>query len=362
MMKFIDDFRNAKLAKPLVTKLHEVVKKPMTVMEVCGTHTMSIFRNGIRDLLPDGLRLVSGPGCPVCVTPQGYLDEALRLAQRNDVIITTFGDMLRVPGTKSSLLKEQANGHDIRIVYAPLDAVDIAATHPDKHVVFLGVGFETTAPIVALTILEAARRGVANYSVFSAHKTVPPAMAALAADPELKVEGFLCPGHVSAVIGTEPYQFLADKYGVPAVIAGFESLDILQGMLTLAELVQARQPKVVNNYTRVVMPKGNVKALETMYQVFHPGPSAWRGIGVIPDSGLQICAEYAAFDTRKIFDIQAIDTEIPSGCSCGEILKGKKIPPDCKLYKTVCTPENPVGSCMVSTEGTCAAYFKYGLD
>lgn len=359
-MKFINEFRNAELTKPLVAKLHETVKAPMTVMEVCGTHTMSIFHNGIRDLLPEDFRLVSGPGCPVCVTPQGYLDQALALAQRDDVIITTFGDMLRVPGTRSSLLKEQAKGRNIRMVYAPLDAVEIAVANPDKHVVFLGVGFETTAPVVALTVLEAARRKLGNYSVFSAHKTVPPAMEALVADPELKVEGFLCPGHVSTVIGSEPYRFLADRYNVPAVIAGFEAVDILQGLLTLAELVQGRQAAVVNNYTRVVTREGNQKAIEIMYQVFMPGPSAWRGIGIIPESGLQIRLEYAAFDTRKVFGIDEIDTEVPSGCSCGEILKGKKIPLDCKLYKTVCTPENPMGSCMVSTEGTCAAYYKYG--
>lgn len=359
MMKYIDDFRNGELAKALADKLKSTVKRPMTVMEVCGTHTMSIFRNGIRELLPEGFRLVSGPGCPVCVTPQGYLDEAFKLAQRKDIIIATFGDMLRVPGTKSSLMQEKAQGGDVRIIYAPLDAVELAENNFNKQIVFLGVGFETTAPVVALTILEASRRGLSNYSVFSAHKTVPSAMAVLVSDPELEIEGFLCPGHVSTVIGAQAYDFLAKDHGIPAVIAGFESVDVLQGLLNLAELIQSGRAEVINSYTRIVTTQGNQKALEIMNQVFMAGPSTWRGIGVIPESGLQIRPEYEAFDTHKLFNIQPADLEIPNGCSCGEILKGKLTPLECKLYSTVCTPETPMGACMVSTEGTCAAYYKY---
>jgi hydrogenase expression/formation protein HypD len=362
MMKLIKEFRDPSVAKVLVHRLQETVTNPLTIMEVCGTHTMSIFRNGIRDVLPKKFRLVSGPGCPVCVTPQGYIDETIKLAQRPDVIITTFGDMIRVPGTKTSLLEEKAAGNDIRIVYSPMDAVEIAAANPQKHVVFLGVGFETTAPVVALTILEAAQREVKNYSVFSAHKVMPPAMEALVNDKELKIDGFLCPGHVSAVIGSAPYGFLADDYGIPAVVAGFEAIDILQGFLTLAELVQNQTPAVVNNYTRVVSSEGNRNALAVIDRVFLSGSSQWRGIGNILESGLAIRPEFSQWDTRQIFGIETIDREIPTGCSCGEILKGKKTPLDCPLYKKICTPENPIGSCMVSNEGTCAAYYKYRID
>jgi len=361
-MRFVDEFRDPAVAKQLVAKLHHTVTQPLTVMEICGTHTMAIFRYGIRGLLPAGFRLVSGPGCPVCVTPQGYIDEAVTLSRRHDVIITTFGDMMRVPGTDTSLLQEKSAGTDIRVVYAPLDAVHIAAANPGKQVVFLGVGFETTAPIVGLTILEAARLGLSNYSVFSAHKMVPPAMQALVTDEELGIQGFLCPGHVSTVIGAEPYRFLADKHGIPAVIAGFESIDVLQGLVKLAELVLHKRAEVINSYSRVVKWDGNGHALAILDKVFMKSPSVWRGIGLIPDSGLAVRPEYARFDARTVFGIDALDKEIPSGCSCGEILKGKKTPPDCRLYKTVCTPENPIGSCMVSSEGTCAAYYKYGLD
>lgn len=361
-MKFINEFRNPALAKELVRKLEQVVKSPITVMEICGTHTMAIFRYGIRGLLPEGFKLVSGPGCPVCVTPQGYLDEAIKLAKQKDVIIATFGDMLRVPGTELSLLQAKTAGSDIRVVYAPLDAVAIAKENPDKKVVFLGVGFETTAPIVGLTIIEAAKLSLTNFSVFSAHKVVPPAMQALAADGDLNLQGFLCPGHVSAVIGSEPYRFLVDKYSVPAVVAGFEPIDVLQGLLSLAELIASGQPQILNNYSRVVKPQGNEHALAVIEKVFVKSPSFWRGIGLIPDSGLAVRAEYSRFDARNVFSIDAVDKEIPNGCSCGEILKGKKIPTECSLYKTICTPENPVGACMVSTEGTCAAYYKYGLD
>lgn len=361
-MKFVDEFRDPRLAKQLVAKLQQTVKNPITVMEICGTHTMAIFRYGIRGLLPADLRLVSGPGCPVCVTPQGYIDEAIKLSHRPNVIIATFGDMLRVPGTNTSLQKEQSSGNDIRVVYSPLDAVQLAAANPHKQVVFLGIGFETTAPIVGLTILEAVRLNLNNYSVFSAHKIVPPAMEALVTDQELSIQGFLCPGHVSAVIGSEPYRFLATEYGIPAVVAGFEPIDILQGLLNLAQMVQNGQADILNNYSRVVKNEGNLHAIEIMDKVFVKSPSFWRGIGIIPGSGLAVKPEYAKYDARQLFAIDLIDKDIPNGCSCGEILKGKKTPLDCPLYRTVCTPENPVGSCMVSTEGTCAAYYKYALD
>ena len=361
-MKHIDEFRSVSLTKSLVQKLKDTVEHPVKIMEVCGTHTMSIFHNGIRDMIPEKISLVSGPGCPVCVTPQGYIDEAARLAQRKDVIIGTFGDMLRVPGNHTSLLQEKSAGHDIRILYSPLDAVEIAAANPQKNVVFLGVGFETTAPVVGLTILDAVKRGIDNYSVFSAHKLVPPAMAALADDAELQLDGFLCPGHVSTVIGLHPYRFLAEKHKLPAVIAGFEITDILHGLLLLAEMIRREKPEVLNGYSRAVADAGNPKALEIINRVFVQGASSWRGLGVIPDSGLQIRPEFEQFDAVRLFGLEGIDRSIPNGCICGDILRGRKTPPECMLYKKSCTPHTPVGACMVSTEGTCAAYYKYHVE
>lgn len=360
-MKFVDEFRDPQLAKSLVVRLRETVNRPVKVMEICGTHTMAIFRYGIRGLLPEGFSLVSGPGCPVCVTPQGYIDEAIALTRRRNVMLATFGDMLRVPGTEGSLLQQKSSGSDIRVVYSPLDAVQLAAENPEKEVVFLGIGFETTAPVVGLTILEAAGRKLTNYSVFSAHKVVPPVMEALVADAELALQGFLCPGHVSAVIGSEPYEFLADMHGIPAVVAGFEPIDVLQGLLHVADMIAKKQAKVVNDYSRVVKPAGNAHAMAVINTVFTRETSMWRGLGLIEGSGLAIRTEYGQFDARRRFDLPMIDKEIPTGCSCGDILKGKKTPLDCRLFRTVCTPEDPVGSCMVSTEGTCAAYYKYGM-
>lgn len=358
-MKHIDEFRNATLTDALVQKLRQTAERPMKVMEVCGTHTMSIFRNGIRDLLPQTISLVSGPGCPVCVTPQGYIDEAAGLARRKEVIICTFGDMLRVPGNHTSLLKEKAAGHDVRVLYSPFDALEIAAEYPLKKVVFLGIGFETTAPVVGLTILDAARRGIGNYSVFAAHKQVPPAMQSLAADAELQLDGFLCPGHVSTVIGVQPYRFLAEKHKLPAVIAGFEITDILHGLVVLAEMIRQGRPAVANAYPRAVAETGNPSALAVLDRVFTTGESAWRGLGVIPQSGLAIRPEFERFDAARLFGMEGLDRTVPNGCSCGDILRGRKTPPECQLYKKTCTPESPMGACMVSTEGTCAAYYKY---
>ncbi|MEG6585297.1 hydrogenase formation protein HypD [Dendrosporobacter sp. 1207_IL3150] len=361
-MKFLSEFRDPVLAKQLAAKLQKLAVRPITIMEICGTHTMAIARGAIRDVLPKELKLVSGPGCPVCVTPQGYVDEAIKLSRQKDVIIATFGDMLRVPGSLGSLLNEKNQGNDIRIVYSPLDATKIALDNPNKQVVFLGIGFETTAPIVGLAILQAAQQGINNYSVFSAHKVVPPAMQALVADAELNIQGFLCPGHVSCVIGIEPYRFLAEQYRTPAVIAGFEPIDILQGLLKLTELIMEKSPQVVNNYSRVVQQDGNPNALAVMEQVFIKSHSAWRGIGVITESGLAIRPQYAKYDARFVFSLPHVDREMPSACNCGDILQGKKTPPDCPLFRKLCTPENPIGACMVSGEGTCAAYYKYDLE
>ena len=361
-MKHIDEFRSVELAKTLVKKLLETVERPVRIMEVCGTHTASIFRNGIRDILRGKISFVSGPGCPVCVTPQGYIDEAVRLARQKNVIMGTFGDMLRVPGNQGSLLQEKSAGSDIRILYSPLDAVEIAANNPGKKVVFLGVGFETTAPVVGLSILEAAGRSLGNYTVFSAHKLVPPAMEALAGDPELQLDGFLCPGHVCTVTGLKPFRFLAEKHGKPAVIAGFEIVDILHGLLALAEMIRQGKPAVVNKYRRAVPDAGNPAAIEILDRVFSTGASAWRGMGVIPQSGLEIRQEFSLFDASRLFGLGVTDRPSPAGCICGDIMRGRRTPLDCLLYKNSCTPENPVGACMVSAEGTCAAYHKYCVE
>jgi hydrogenase expression/formation protein HypD len=361
-MKQTDEFRSADLVSALTTKLQQTVTRPIKIMEVCGSHTMSIFHHGIRDLLPVNMQLLSGPGCPVCVTPQGYIDTAIRLAQSKEVILASFGDMLRVPGNHSSLLKEKAAGHDIRVLYSPLDAVEIAAANPERQVVFLGVGFETTAPVVALTILEAAKRNLDNYSVFSAHKLVPPAMEALCADSGLQVDGFLCPGHVSTVIGLEPYRFLAEKYHKPAVIAGFEIVDIMHALLMIAEMLRQDKPAAANAYPRAVADAGNPTARAILNRLFMPAASIWRGLGEIPGSGLQIRPEFARFDAAARFGLAETETQTPNGCSCGDILRGRKTPPQCLLYKKSCTPQTPMGACMVSSEGTCAAYYKYIVD
>ncbi len=361
-MKQTDTFRSADLVSALTAKLQQTVTRPIKIMEVCGSHTMSIFHHGIRDLLPANLQLLSGPGCPVCVTPQGYIDNAIQLAQNKEVILTSFGDMLRVPGNHSSLLKEKAAGHDIRLLYSPLDAVEIAAANPQRQVVFLGVGFETTAPVVAVAILEAARRNLDNFSVFSAHKLVPPAMEALCADNSLQVDGFLCPGHVSTVIGLEPYRFLAEKHHKPAVIAGFEIVDILHALLLIAEMLDQGKPAAVNAYPRAVADAGNPTAREILNRLFMPTASIWRGLGEIADSGLQLRPEFYRFDAAVQFNLAETETQTPNGCSCGDILRGLKTPPQCLLYKKACTPQTPMGACMVSSEGTCAAYYKYIVD
>lgn len=362
-MKYATEFRDPQLAKGLLAAIaREVADYPgtITLMEVCGTHTMSIYQHGIRSLLPKQLRLISGPGCPVCVTPIGYVDRAVAYARQEDVIIATFGDMVRVPGSTSSLLREQASGAQIQIVYSPLDAVALAEKHPEKKIIFLGVGFETTTPTVAGSMVAAKRRGLDNYFVLSAHKTMPGPMAALASDPELQVDGYICPAHVSAVIGADAYKPLSAQFKVPCVVTGFEPLDMLQGIHLLAKQVVSGRAEVENEYQRIVKPQGNSKAQALLAEVFEPCDTTWRGIGEIPASGLKIRAEYAAFDALQQLPVEV---EVPvehKGCLCGEILKGKVTPKQCPLFRKACTPENPIGACMVSSEGTCAAEYKYG--
>jgi len=362
-MKLSREFRDPDLARGLLTEIERTVAGhagTMTLMEVCGTHTMAIYHHGIRGLLPGSIRLISGPGCPVCVTPVDYVDHAVALAREPEVVIATFGDMVRVPGSSSSLQNEQAHGARVRIVYSPLDAVALAQKEPKNRVVFLGVGFETTAPTIAGAILRAEQLDLDNFFVLAAHKTIPTPMAALTGDPELKIDGYICPAHVSAIIGPEAYLPLAEQCGVPCVVTGFEPIDVLRGVGMLARQIVRGEARVENEYSRIVKPGGNAKAREVLYRVFEPCEARWRGIGVIPGSGLKIRESYARFDAARQFSV-AVEAPVEHrGCLCGEILKGKVRPHDCPLFKTVCTPEDPVGACMVSSEGTCAAEYKYG--
>lgn len=361
-LKHIDEYRDAQIAQSLIKKIDSISKKDIRLMEVCGTHTVSIFRSGIRSVLPQTISLLSGPGCPVCVTDQAEIDAFIELARLDEVIITTFGDLMRVPGSRSSLQKESAGGRDIRVVYSTVDALEIARQNPGKNIVFLGVGFETTAPTIAAAILSAAQTGVKNFSVISAHKLVPPALEALMAAEQIKIDGFILPGHVSVIIGLNAYRPFFDRHQVACVVAGFEPIDILQAITMLVEMLEADRPALENAYARAVTVEGNLKAQQILDEIFEPADACWRGIGVIPKSGLKIREQYAAHDAQKIFDLQVAEAKTPKGCACGEILIGTKTPPECALYKKVCTPMDPVGPCMVSTEGTCAAYYKYHSD
>ncbi len=358
-IKYLEEYRDPQLAGKIVERIKTLSRKQIRLMEVCGTHTMSIFKNGIRALLPETISLLSGPGCPVCVTDQSEIDAFITLSGFDNVVVATFGDLLRVPGSDSSLQKEQAKGRDIRVVYSTFDALDIARRNPSKHVVFLGIGFETTAPTIAASIRAAREMKVNNYFVFSAHKRVPPALKVLMETEQVNIDGFLLPGHVSVIIGTKAYQPFFEQYQTPCVIAGFEPADILQGILLLIEQIEAETPKLINSYRRAVTMDGNVKAQEVMADVFETVDANWRGIGIIQESGLVIRPKYAAFDAQKKFAVRVSGTEKPTGCACGEILTGIKTPMQCPLYKKTCTPIHPIGPCMVSSEGTCAAYYRY---
>jgi len=363
-MNYQDEFRQKELVQGLAERIRRLVSgcgRSMTFMEVCGTHTMAIYRFGLRAMLPPEIRLISGPGCPVCVTPNDYLDRAIAICRLPEVITVTFGDMMRVPGSSSSLMEERAKGADIRIVYSPLDAVAIAARNQDRKVVFLGVGFETTAPTVAGSILAAEARGLTNYFVLASHKTIPIPMQVLASDPEIGIDGYICPAHVSAIIGADAYRPLAEIYHTPCVITGFEPADMLQGILMLAGQVLSGESMVEIQYSRVVRPEGNLKAQAILEKMFIPSDVAWRGVGVIPGSGLSLREEYSRFDAEKMLPVEVEPTKEHPGCSCGEILKGKMAPQECALFGKSCTPENPVGACMVSSEGSCAAAYRYGL-
>ena len=354
-----NDFKDPKLARGLIDSIRALAPEHATLMEVCGTHTVAIARNGIRSLRPEGGRLASGPGGPVCVTRTPDIEAVIALARVPGVILTTFGDMTRVPGSTSSLLKEQAAGRDVRIVYSPLDALAIAKENPERQVVFVGVGFETTTPLIAIAIKRAQAMGLANFSVFAAHKNMPNAMDVLMRDPNLKVDALILPGHVSTIIGMEPWRFLAEKYGIPGVITGFEPLDVLEGIAMIMRQLHEGRAEIENAYTRGVMPQGNPVALAAIDEVFETCTATWRGLGPIEGSGYRIREEFAQFDALRRFEPDIEPTQEPKGCRCGDVLRGIMAPNECPLFRRVCTPENPVGPCMVSSEGSCAAYFRY---
>ena len=355
----LSQFKDPKLARGLIDSISALAPDEATLMEVCGTHTVAIARNGIRALMPEGTRLASGPGCPVCVTSNHDIDTVIALARVENVTIATFGDMTRVPGSTSSLLKEQAAGRSIQIVYSPLDALKLAQDNPEREIVFVGVGFETTTPLVAMSIKRAKAMGLKNFSVFAAHKNMPGALETIVNDPELKVDALILPGHVSTIIGMEPYRFLAEKYGIAGVITGFEPVDVLQGIAMIMRQLHEGRAEIEIAYARGVMAEGNPTAMAAIDEVFETCPAIWRGLGEIPDSGYRIRPEFAEFDAVLRFDPEIEPTQDPKGCRCGDVLRGIMAPNECPLFRKVCSPENPVGPCMVSSEGSCAAYYRY---
>lgn len=367
-MKYVDEFRDPQKAGALLREIQKLSdrlghtkEQPLKLMEVCGGHTHSIFKYGIEAILPEAIELIHGPGCPVCVMPRGRLDDAIALAEHPNVIFATFGDAMRVPGSQKSLLQAKARGADIRMVYSPLDSLQIARDNPHKEVVFFGLGFETTAPSTALTVLQAEAEGLQNFSLFCNHVVVVPALEALLDNPDLELDGFIGPGHVSMVIGTQPYNAIADRYRKPMVVAGFEPLDILQAIWMILQQLEEGRCAVENQYSRLVHCEGNAVALEAMRQVFEVREEfEWRGLGDIAHSGLKIRQMYAQFDAEVKFTLPNLKVADAAACQCGEILKGVLKPWQCKVFGTACTPETPIGTCMVSSEGACAAYYKYG--
>ncbi len=358
-MKYIDEFRNPEIVKKLVRDIHETVTRPWVIMEICGGQTHSILKNGIDQLLPKEIELVHGPGCPVCVTPLEMIDQAIAIAGRPDVIFTSFGDMLRVPGTDKDLFKVRSEGGDVRMVYSPLEALKIARENPDKEVVFFAVGFETTAPGNAMAVHQAASEGLTNFSELVSHVLVPPAMRALLESPDNRVQGYLAAGHVCTVMGLKEYEPIAERYRVPIVATGFEAVDILKGILATVKQLEHGEHFVENQYGRAVSWEGNPAAQKIMFEVYEICDRKWRGIGTIPASGMCLKEKYAAFNAALKFDVSGIRTEEPAICISGEILQGLKKPNECPAFGKECTPQHPLGATMVSSEGACAAYWKY---
>ena len=361
-MKYVDEFRNGNLARRMATEITNISKgQKFKFMEVCGGHTHTIFKHGIEDILPENIEMIHGPGCPVCVLPMGRIDDAIAIAKTEGTIFTTFGDMMRVPGSQGSLLDAKAVGADVRFIYSPLDALKIARQNPKKEVVFFAIGFETTAPSTAVTLLQAKNEDIHNFSVFCNHVTIIPTIKAILDSPDLRLDGFIGPGHVSMVIGLRTYQFIARDYQKPVVISGFEPLDIIQSILMLLKQYQTGKVVVENQYKRVVRPEGNLKSLEVMTQTMELRPYfEWRGLGFITHSALKIRSDFVQWDAEERFEVPGLQVADPKACQCGEVLKGVIKPWECKVFGTACTPETPIGSCMVSPEGACAAYFNYG--
>ena len=362
-MRFVDEFRSGAVARQVAGEIGALLEPGRTykLMEVCGGHTHAIYKHGVEDLLPEQIDLIHGPGCPVCVIPMGRVDDAIAIAERPEVIFTTFGDMLRVPGGRGSLLEAKARGADVRMVYSPLDALKIARDNPDRDVVFFAIGFETTTPSTALTLLRAREEGIRNFLVFCNHVTIIPAIRAILDSPDLQLDGFVGPGHVSTVIGLLPYRFIARDYGKPLVVAGFEPLDVLQAVyLILRQLAEGRR-EVENQYTRVVRSEGNRRALEVIAETMELRTTfEWRGLGFISQSALRLRDSFAAWDAEIRYEVPGVRVADPKACQCGEVLKGVIKPWECKVFGTACTPERPIGTCMVSSEGACAAYYNYG--
>ena len=357
-MKFVDEYRKKDLILSVAENLKAISRKEIILMEVCGGHTMAIHRFGLASLLPSNIRLISGPGCPVCVSSQLFIDKAMAYSKIPGTIITTYGDLIRVPGSSTSLEKERAAGSDIRIVYSALESLEIARGNPEKNVIFLGIGFETTAPATAATIIKAKKEKISNFFVLSAHKVMPPVMKALV-EEGVKINGFIAPGHVTAITGTAIYNDLASVYGLGVVVSGFEPADLMQAVLMLAIQMESGTPKVEIQYQRVVHYKGNIIAQQLLDEVFVHSDDSWRGLGMIPDSGLKIRENFSSFDAEKQFTVNVPESVEPKGCICGQILRGIKTPEDCTLFAKKCSPSHPVGACMVSAEGTCATYYKY---
>ncbi len=361
-MKYVDEYRDPELARTISAEIARLsAGRTLKLMEICGGHTHTIYKHGVEDVLPRNIDLVHGPGCPVCVLPMGRIDDAIAIARTEGVIFTTFGDMMRVPGSQGSLLDAKAAGADVRFVYSPLDALKLARQQPDRAVVFFAIGFETTAPSTAITLLRAQAEGIKNFSVFCNHVMVIPAIKAILDSPDLRLDGFIGPGHVSMVIGMQPYTFIARDHRKPMVIAGFEPLDIIQSVQMIAQQISEGRAEIENQYGRVVRPEGNVKALEAMDRTMELRPFfEWRGLGLITHSALKLRPEFAAWDAELRFEVPGIRVADPQACQCGEVLKGAIKPWECKVFGTACTPETPIGTCMVSSEGACAAYYNYG--
>jgi len=361
-MKLIKDFRNPELAKALVESINRKSTRDVRLMEFCGSHTAAIFKYGIRQLVPPTVEMLSGPGCPVCVTDNADIDRAIAMARLPGIIMCTFGDMLKVPGTCGSLQQAHAEGSDVRVVYSTIDALEIARANPEREIIFLGVGFETTAPTIAASVLQAEKEGIDNYNVLSLAKLCPPVMKALLDAGEVELDGIICPGHVSAIIGSRPYEFIPRDYGIACVVSGFEALDILQAIDMLISQIEEGKPRVEIAYRRGVGREGNVKALEIMEQVFDVSPARWRGVGEVAGSGLKLCNKYRQFDAELNFPVEITASREPEGCLCGQVLRGTSKPTDCSLFRRACTPEQPVGPCMVSYEGACSTYYLYEAD